>query len=106
MPFLLHYSLHLIAPFLLAKLGWRQNGWKAGFIMAATNIIDIDHLLAAPVYDPNRCSIGFHPLHTLWAGAIYLGLLMIPSWKWRAVAVGCLWHLCTDAFDCLLMRGV
>ncbi len=71
-------------------------------IMVGTMAIDIDHLLADPIYAPDRCGIGFHPLHTLWAGIVYAGLLIVPFWKVRAVGVGCLWHLCTDAIDCLL----
>jgi len=98
----IHYAFHLLVPFALGKLFWKENWWKAGFIMVGTMLIDLDHLLADPVYDPGRCSLGFHPLHTLWAGIVYVGLLAVPSWKWRAVSVGCLWHLCTDAIDCLL----
>jgi hypothetical protein len=37
-----------------------------------------------------------------WAGIVYGGLLVVPSWTVRAVAIGCLWHLCTDGIDCLL----
>ena len=97
---IIHYSFHLIVPFIWGLLLWRRNWWQAGFIMLSTMLIDLDHLLADPVFDPNRCSIGFHPLHTIWAGMIYLALLIIPSWKWRAFAVGCLWHLVTDLIDC------
>lgn len=99
---IIHYSCHLLVPFLIAKLFWKENWWKAGLIMLGTMLIDVDHLLANPIFDPNRCSIGFHPLHTVWAAIVYLGLLAIPSWKWRAVAVGLLWHLCTDTIDCVL----
>ena len=70
--------------------------------MVGTMVIDLDHLLANPIFDPNRCGIGLHPLHTHWAGIAYAGLLAIPSWTVRAVAIGCLWHLATDAIDCLL----
>ena len=31
--------------------------------MMATMLVDLDHLFADPIYDPDRCSIGFHPLH-------------------------------------------
>lgn len=99
---LIHYSCHLLVPFLIARLFWKEHWVQAGLIMLATMLIDVDHLLADPIFDPNRCSLGFHPLHTVWAGLVYLGLLAIPSWKWRAVAVGCLWHLVTDAIDCTL----
>ena len=99
---IIHYSFHLLVPFVFGKLFWNENWWKAGIIMVGTMVIDLDHLLADPIFDPNRCGIGFHPLHTLWAGIVYGGLLTVPSWKVRAVAIGCLWHLCTDAIDCLL----
>ena len=98
----IHYTFHLLVPFLFGKIFWKENWWKAGLIMVGTMVIDLDHLLADPIYDPNRCGIGLHPLHNLWAGAAYAGMLTISSWKWRAVAVGCLWHLVTDAADCLL----
>ena len=60
-----------------------------------------DHIFANPIYDSNRCSVGLHPLHTIWAALFYCSLLAFPSWKWRAISVGCLWHLCTDLIDCL-----
>ena len=100
--YVIHYSFHLLVPFVFGKLLWKENWWKAGLIMVGTLIIDMDHLLADPIYDPNRCGIGFHPLHTFWAGIVYGGLLAVPSWKVRAVGAGCLWHLFTDASDCLI----
>ncbi len=99
---IIHYSFHLLAPFVFGKLFWKENWWKAGLIMVSTMAIDLDHLLAYPVFDPHRCGIGFHPLHTFWAGIVYGGLLALPSWRVCAVAIGCLWHLCTDTIDCLL----
>lgn len=99
---LVHYGSHLVLPFLIARIIWKKHWWKAGLIMAATILIDLDHLLADPIFDPSRCSIGFHPLHTVWATIGYSVLLFIPSWKWRAVGLGCLLHLCTDAIDCSL----
>ncbi|WP_319531483.1 DUF6122 family protein [uncultured Cohaesibacter sp.] len=98
---LVHYSGHLLLPFLLARLVFGREHWlKAGLIMVATIAIDLDHLLADPIFDPNRCSIGFHPLHTNWAVAGYLALLLVPQWKVRAVGLGCLFHLAVDLNDC------
>ncbi len=99
-----HYSFHLVMPFGIGRLLWKEKWLAASWIMVATMLIDLDHLLADPIFDPERCSIGFHPLHTLWAGAAYVVMLAIPSWKARAVSVGCIWHLMTDAIDCLLNR--
>ena len=101
--FFVHYLFHLVVPFALGWWLWRDQWWRAGLIMWGTMLIDLDHLIADPIFDPNRCSIGFHPLHTIWAAIAYAGLLFIPSWKWRAVAVGCLWHLATDWIDCLMI---
>lgn len=101
---ILHYSFHFLVPLLLAYLFWGKHWKLAAFLMIATIAIDLDHLLATPIFDPNRCSIGFHPLHTLWAATIYGLLLFIPSWKIKAIAVGCLFHLLTDSLDCYLGR--
>lgn len=99
---ILHYGFHFLVPVLFARLFWRQHWKAAACIMIATMIMDADHLLADPIFDPDRCSVGFHPLHTVWAAAVYLFLLVMPSWKLRAVAVGCLFHLFTDGMDCYL----
>ncbi|NBM56698.1 hypothetical protein GWI68_18480 [Proteus sp. G2669] len=99
---LLHYSLHFLVPILLGYFFWRKD-WKiASLLMIGTMAIDIDHLLATPIFDPNRCSVGFHPLHTGWAALVYLGIWFLPSWKLKAIAVGCLFHLFTDSIDCYL----
>ena len=69
--------------------------------MIATMAVDIDHLLADPVFDPNRCSLGTHPLHSAPAiGAYGLGLA-IP--RLRAAAIGLLIHIGVDGIDCLMM---
>lgn len=97
-----HYGNHFLVPFLFAFI-LRRSNWKTiGLLMACTIIIDLDHLLADPVFDANRCSIGFHPLHTRWAAALYVVLVTVPVWPIRVIGFGCLWHLCTDAIDCWL----
>ena len=96
---LVHYSYHILLPLVFARLLWKESWRNVYLIMLSTMLIDLDHLLADPVFDPNRCSIGFHPLHTWWAAIIYLSFLAIPSWKLRVVSAGCLWHLCTDSID-------
>jgi len=98
----IHYSLHLIAPGLLAWLLFRENWKMAWLIMIATMIIDLDHLLADPFFDPNRCGIGFHPLHSYYAIVIYVILLIPP--KTRIVGVGLVLHMITDFLDCFWME--
>lgn len=101
---LLHYSGHFIAPFAIAWVIWQKDWRRAGLVMVAANLIDLDHLLAVPIFDPGRCSIGFHPLHTLPAAAVYGALLLIPRWWARAFGLGALWHLAVDWGDCAMTR--
>ncbi|MBL6826464.1 MAG: DUF6122 family protein [Candidatus Marinimicrobia bacterium] len=98
----IHYSFHFIAPVFIARALFKENWVKAYLLMLATMLIDLDHLVASPIFDANRCSIGYHPLHTIYASIFYLALLFSPSWKLKVVSIGCLWHLSTDYIDCLL----
>ncbi len=66
--------------------------------MLGTMLVDLDHLLANPIFDPERCSINFHPLHSYWAMGVYLVLLFFK--KTRIIAVGLLFHILTDYIDC------
>ncbi len=95
---LVHYTLHLLVPGLIAYVFFRNEWKKAWLIMLATMLVDVDHLFASPLFDPNRCSINFHPLHTYWAMAVYVVLLFFK--KTRIIAVGLLFHMLTDFIDC------
>lgn len=90
-----------MVPAAVAWLAFRPAWRQAWLIMLATMIIDLDHLLADPVYDPARCSIGFHPLHTYPAVAAYVILALIP--RTRLVGIGLLIHIALDAIDCIMM---
>ena len=95
---MLHISLHLVVPLAVVGLFFKKE-WKiAYFIMLSTMLVDLDHLLANPIYDPNRCSIGFHPLHQPWFIALYFILSFYP--KTRFIGVGLVIHMVLDAIDC------
>ncbi|MHA7128478.1 DUF6122 family protein [Algoriphagus namhaensis] len=98
---LIHYSLHFLVPGLLAYVFFRDQWKKAWLIMLLTMAVDLDHLIADPIFDPNRCGIGYHPLHSHYAIAVYF--LMLFFKKTRIVAVGLLFHMFTDWQDCLWM---
>ncbi len=94
-----HLALHLILPALAARLLWPERWKRAWLVMTLAMAIDADHLLADPVFDPNRCSLGFHPLHTFPAAAAYILMLLIPAV--RIFSAGLLIHLAVDGLDCL-----
>lgn len=96
---LLHIVLHFAVPAAVARLAFRTWWLKAWLIMAATIAVDVDHLLADPIYQPDRCSIGFHPLHTWPAMVVYGVLALVP--RVRVIGIGLLVHLVLDGIDCL-----
>jgi hypothetical protein len=102
---IVHYSLHFLAPAGLSMLFFRRIWLKAYMIMLLTMAVDLDHLLADPLFDPDRCSIGFHPLHSWWAILGYTFMLLIPRRfiHIRIVGLGLLFHMFTDFIDCLWM---
>ncbi len=103
---ILHIIAHFAVPALvatgMAKWILPTKKWTHYWaVMSATIFIDLDHLLATPIYDPNRCSVGFHPLHTVWAAGLYM--LLLFSGKTRVVAIGLLIHMLLDLIDCAMM---
>lgn len=119
---MVHIALHFLVPVALALACYR-NAWRiAALVMMATMVVDADHLLADPIYDPQRCSIGFHPLHSAPAIALYAVLFATPLIQARMTkrtslsgyarfahlaGLGLLVHMALDAMDCRFqMPGV
>lgn len=113
---MVHIVLHFVVPVIVALLFYKAPWKKAAFIMIATMLIDLDHLLANPIYDPQRCSIGFHPLHTFPAIGVYAVLFALPllpvlnseeskihpvANKLHLIGLGLLIHMALDWFDCI-----
>ncbi len=71
--------------------------------MLATMLVDLDHLLATPIFNPTRCSIGFHPVHSVPAIVMYGLMLFIPDKYMKIIGLGLLLHMLADWSDCLLM---
>ena len=102
----IHILLHIVAPGLVAKLFYADRWRFAWSIMLLTMLVDLDHLLAEPIYAPGRCSIGFHPLHSYWAIACYLLLMLLPMRRIpmaRLVGLGLVIHMMLDGLDCVWM---
>ncbi len=97
----LHYCIHFLLPLIIAFIFFKSKWKYAYLIMICTMLIDLDHLLATPIFDANRCSINFHPLHSYIAIAIYL-LFIIPK-KTRLLGLGLIIHIIADKVDCLFM---
>ncbi|SMO84886.1 DUF6122 family protein [Fodinibius sediminis] len=114
---MIHIILHFAVPPVFALLFYRKRWVYASTLMIATMLVDLDHLLADPIYDPSRCSIGFHPLHSLPAILAYVLLFAVPIPRGRKtgllelkpalriphlLGLGLLVHMALDGIDCLL----
>ncbi len=62
-------------------------------------LIDIDHLAANPIVDPDRCSVGYHLLHSFWLIPVYVALALYP--KTRLVGFGLVIHIILDTAECV-----
>lgn len=100
---LIHYFLHFGAPLIIAFIFFRKEWKKVYLILLATMLVDLDHLLANPIFMADRCSINFHPLHTYYAMGIYTVMLFLKK-PFNIIGLGLLFHMLTDYIDCLFMR--
>ena len=101
---MVHLLLHGLVPLAVACTVFRRDWARAFLLMMAGMVIDLDHLLAQPIYDPGRCSIGFHPLHSMLPIAIYVA--MLAHEKTRLLGLGLCIHITLDSLDCQLTSGV
>jgi hypothetical protein len=114
---MIHILLHFIIPFFAAFLFYKSRMWRVFLILIATMLVDLDHLLADPVYDPNRCSIGFHPLHSAPLITIYVILFCLPFLPEKftrklvnknmldllhLIGLGLVIHMALDWLDCIV----
>ena len=96
---IIHYFLHFIFPIFIAKVFFKNNWKHAYLLLLATMLVDLDHVFADPLFDPNRNSVGYHPLHSYWAiGAYFLGTIFLKG-NYKIIAVGLLFHMFTDFQD-------
>lgn len=101
--FIAHYGIHFIVPLFIAFYFYKENRFWVAIILLSGILIDIDHVVAHPMFDPNRCSINFHPLHSYWAITFYVILFMFK--RTRVIALALLLHILADTVDCLFIRS-
>ena len=97
----IHYFLHIIFPLFIALLFFRNEWKKTYLILIATMLVDLDHLLANPIFQADRCSINFHPLHSYYAMIVYIAMLFFRK-PFYLLGIGLLFHMLTDYIDCLM----
>ena len=101
---IVHYSLHFLVIGVIAywydPANWKRN-W---LILLSTMLVDIDHLVADPIFMPGRCSIGFHILHSEFIIPFYfIGAIFLRRGLLKLIMIGLAFHMITDFIDCLWM---
>jgi hypothetical protein len=100
--FIIHYGLHFIFPIFIARVFNKEKWKKIYLIFFASMLVDLDHLFSNPIFDPNRLSVGHHPLHSYYALAVYgAGLFYKPT---RILSFALIFHMFTDVIDFMLSQ--
>lgn len=113
---MVHIALHFLVPWLIAMVMDRDRRLRTWLVLVATMAVDVDHLMADPIYDPSRCSIEFHPLHTVPMIAVYALMFAVPLVMKRVgamrdtpaarvvflIGLGLVVHMMLDGIDCLI----
>lgn len=79
---------------LLYLLG-ANPGFSALSLFILSNVIDADHLLSRPIYNPKRNSIGFHLFHKKILIPFYIAGCFIPGIT-KYLFIGILLHMILD----------
>jgi hypothetical protein len=98
----IHYFLHFVFPLGIAYGFFREDWRRVYLILLATMLVDLDHLVASPIFQADRCSINFHFLHTYYAMVVYALLLFFRK-PFNIIGIGLLFHMVTDFIVCLMM---
>ena len=98
---ILHYCLHIFLPLIIAILFFKKDWKKVYLIMLLTMVVDLDHLLANPIYQADRCSINFHPLHSYYAIAVYF-IMSFFKRPYNIIGIGLVLHMIADFTDCFI----
>ena len=104
-----HIIIHVLSNILLIYLIYfyekkilkkKSNLKNISLLVFLSQLIDLDHLLAKPIYNPLRCSINFHPLHSWYSFPFYALGMFWKKYSYLFVAIGL--HLALDALDCFI----
>lgn len=94
-----HVSFDLLLAYLLYKFGLVEVQAADIVLILSANLVDLDHLLARPIYHPRRNPFITHPLHKLWYLLLLFAVGLLFIRKAAFLGVGILSHLLLDFLD-------
>jgi len=93
-----HLGVNYIVYLMLGYIGIQTTSLDIVLVLAA-NLIDLDHLLARPIFDPDRDSFKSHLLHKNWKPILLLCIFMLFYRPLVFLSIGIMIHYLLDILD-------
>jgi len=91
-----HVAVNLGVFLLLMNVSSINPNYTDLALILGSNLIDLDHLLARPIYDPKRNSFTTHFLHKQWRVLLVLSTLMLFLRPAAFLGIGLILHFFLD----------
>jgi len=91
-----HLAANLAVYLVLQKTGIATPNATDVVLLFSSNLIDLDHLLARPIYHPHRNPFVTHPLHKQWMAILILSVAFLFYRPLLFLGIGMLTHLFLD----------
>lgn len=91
-----HLAANLLIYFALQKTGIAAPNTTDAILLFSSNLIDLDHLLAKPIYHPHRNPFLTHPIHKQWRVVIIISTAFLFYRPLLFLGLGLLTHLFLD----------
>ncbi|HEY4486242.1 MAG TPA: DUF6122 family protein [Candidatus Paceibacterota bacterium] len=91
-----HVAVNLVAFLALMYVPTIDPNYTDLMLLVGSNLIDLDHLLTRPIYDPKRNSFTSHPLHKHWMLVSLASMVMLFIRPISFLGIGLLLHFFLD----------
>lgn len=94
-----HVAVDLAVFVALMQVPQIAPGYLDLALIVGSNLIDLDHLLSRPIYDPNRNPFATHLLHKNWKLVLAISVALIFIRPLMFLGIGLLTHFLLDCID-------
>jgi len=91
-----HLAANLVIYLALKKAGVYAPNATDAILLFSSNLIDLDHLLAKPIYHPHRNPFITHPVHKQWRAVTIISVALLFYRPLMYLGLGLLTHLFLD----------
>lgn len=81
---------------LINKINITDAGELDLFFLLSAELIDLDHFLSRPIYNPKRNSFEVHPLHKNWKIILIVSVFLVSYRPTMFLGIGLVSHIFLD----------